>query len=129
VGDAEVPERPRESLLGDLPAMTATARVYCDLLPCLKQLRILRHWAGMIHATADFGPLLGTHPDCANLWVTGGWSYGYASAPAVGELLAESILTGKPEQRLAPFAIDRFARGAPIREGGIVLQETTVRPR
>ena len=98
------------------------------MLPCLRSLRILRHWAGMIHATEDFGPLIGRHPDCANLWVTGGWSYGFASAPAVGELLAESLLSGHIEARLAPFAIDRFARGQPVREGGIVLAKTPTSP-
>jgi sarcosine oxidase, subunit beta len=121
VGGAEVPEGPRHSLQADLPAMAATARVYRDMLPCLSQLRILRHWAGTIHATPDFGPLIGTHPNCRNLWVTAGWSYGYASAPAVGELLARSILSNAIDPLLAPFAIDRFDRGAAVREGGIVL--------
>jgi sarcosine oxidase subunit beta len=121
VGGAEVPERPHNSVQADLPAMAATARVYRDMLPCLRQLRILRHWAGTIHATPDFGPLIGTHLKCHNLWVTAGWSYGYASAPAVGELLAKSILTNTLDPLLAPFAIDRFDRGAAVREGGIVL--------
>jgi sarcosine oxidase subunit beta len=121
VGGAEVPESPRDSLQADLPAMAATARVYRDMLPCLSQLRILRHWAGTIHATPDFGPLIGAHPKCHNLWVTAGWSYGYASAPAVGELLARSILSNAIDPMLAPFAIDRFDRGAAVREGGIVL--------
>jgi sarcosine oxidase subunit beta len=121
VGGAEVPESPRHSLQADLPAMAATARVYRDMLPCLSQLRILRHWAGTIHATPDFGPLIGAHPKCHNLWVTAGWSYGYASAPAVGELLARSILSNAIDPMLAPFAIDRFDRGAAVREGGIVL--------
>jgi sarcosine oxidase subunit beta len=121
IGGAEVPERPKHTLACDLPAMTATARVYRDMLPSLAHLRILRHWAGMIHATPDFGPLIGTHPSHANLWISAGWSYGFASAPAVGELLAKAILTGDVDSRIAPFAVDRFERGAPVREGGIVL--------
>ncbi|MGO9993567.1 MAG: NAD(P)/FAD-dependent oxidoreductase [Steroidobacteraceae bacterium] len=121
VGGAEVPERPIESLACDLPVMTATARVYRDMLPCLAKLRILRHWAGMLHATPDFGPLIGAHPRFANLWVTGGWSYGFAGAPAAGELLAGAILSGVLDPRILPFALDRFARNRPIREGGIVL--------
>ena len=124
IGGAEIPERPKHSLACDLPAMTATAKVYRDLLPALAQLRILRHWAGMIHATPDFGPLIGTHPTFKNLWISAGWSYGFASAPAVGELLAEAILTGTIDARIAPFAVDRFERGAPVREGGIVLAAT-----
>ena len=121
VGGAEVPERPIESLVCDLPVMTATARVYRDLLPCLAKLRILRHWAGMLHATPDFGPLIGAHPSFANLWVTGGWSYGFAAAPAAGELLAKAILEGVLDPRIAPFALNRFAENRPIHEGSIVL--------
>jgi sarcosine oxidase subunit beta len=121
VGGAEVPERPIESLACDLPVMAATARVYRDMLPCLAKLRILRHWAGMLHITPDFGPLIGAHPSLANLWVTGGWSYGYAAAPAAGELLAGAIVNGVLDPRIQPFALDRFARNRPIREGGIVL--------
>jgi len=101
--------------------MGATARAYCDMLPCLAKLRILRHWAGMLHITPDFGPLIGAHPSLANLWVTGGWSYGYAAAPAAGELLAGAIVNGVLDPRIQPFALDRFARNRPIREGGIVL--------
>jgi sarcosine oxidase, subunit beta len=121
VGGTEVPETPRVSLACDVPVMTATARVYRDMLPCLAQLRILRHWAGMLHATADFGPLLGPYPTHPNLWITAGWSYGFASAPAVGELLAQSILSGNVHPLLQPFAVDRFERNAPVRENGIVL--------
>jgi sarcosine oxidase subunit beta len=121
IGGAEIPERPKHTLACDLPAMAATAKVYRDMLPSLAQLRILRHWAGMIHATPDFGPLIGTHPNYQNLWISAGWSYGFASAPAVGELLAKAILTGDIDSRIAPFAIDRFERGASVREGGIVL--------
>jgi sarcosine oxidase, subunit beta len=121
VGGTEVAETPKVSLTTDVPVMTATAKVYRDMLPCLAQLRILRQWAGMLHATPDWGPLLGRFPLRSNLWVTAGWSYGYASAPAVGELLAESILQGHVHPLLQPFAVDRFERNAPVREGGIVL--------
>jgi sarcosine oxidase subunit beta len=121
VGGAEVLERPHETLASDLPSLAATARAYRAMLPCLGSLRILRHWAGMIHVTADFSPLIGTHPECPNMWVSGGWAYGFASAPGVSELLAKAIHTGIIDAALKPFAIERFARGMLVREGGIVL--------
>jgi sarcosine oxidase subunit beta len=121
VGGAEVPETPKASLACDLPALAATARAYRDMFPCLGRLRILRQWAGMIHATQDFGPLLGTHPACSNMWISAGWSYGFASAPAVGELMADSIISGTTAELLTPFSVDRFERNRPVVEGGIVL--------
>ena len=121
VGGAEVPERPQNTLASDIPALAATARAYCAMLPCLSEMRILRQWAGLIHATPDFGPLVGLLPSVSNLWVSAGWCYGYASAPAVGELLAAAILTGKVDSRLVPFAVDRFDRRQPVHEPGIVV--------
>lgn len=121
VGGAEVPERPQNTLASDLPCLAATARVYAEMLPRLSALRVLRQWAGVIHATADFGPLVGPHPARANLWITSGWSYGYAGATAAGELLARSMRSGRLDPILQPFAVDRFERRAPVPEGSIVL--------
>ena len=124
VGGAEVPERPQVTLASDLPSLLATARVYADLLPVTASLRILRQWAGLIHATPDFGPLVGPHPDLRDLWITAGWSYGYAASAAAGELLARTLHENRVDPILAPFAVDRFSRGKPVQEGGIVLAPT-----
>jgi sarcosine oxidase subunit beta len=121
VGGAEVAERPQVTLKSDLPALAATARAYAEVFPAFGSLRILRQWAGMLHATADWGPLIGPHPDIANLWLSAGWSYGFAGAPAAGDLLAKAIVTGVTDARLRPFAVDRFRRDAPVIESAIVL--------
>lgn len=121
VGGTEVPERPRMSLSTDLPVMAATAKVYLEMFPQLAEVRVLRHWAGMIHVSSDFGPLLGEHPDLKDLWISAGWSYGFAGAPGAGLLLAKAIATGELDRRMQPFAVDRFDRGRPVAEAGIVL--------
>ena len=121
VGGAEVAERPQVTLQTDVAALAATARAYAEVFPCLASLRILRQWAGMLHATADWGPLIGRHPEVANLWLSAGWSYGFAGAPAAGDLLAKAIVDDDLDARLKPFAVDRFRRGEPVREGSIVL--------
>lgn len=121
VGGIDVPERPRMSLKVDLPVMTGTAKVYLDLLPQLASLRILRHWAGMLHITPDFGPLMGEHPDLKGLWISGGWSYGWAGGPGAGALMAKAIAKGEIDERMKPFAPDRFDRGRPIHEAAVVL--------
>jgi len=56
----------------------------------VENLRILRQWAEHMHASADFGPLLGAHLDCRDLWISAGWSYGISGAPAGGDLLART---------------------------------------
>jgi sarcosine oxidase subunit beta len=124
VGGTEVPERPRMSLATDLPVMASTAKVYLEMFPQLAEVRILRHWAGMIHISSDFGPLLGEHPDLKDLWISAGWSYGFAGAPGAGLLLAKAIAKGDIDRRMRPFAVDRFERGMPVAESGIVLAKS-----
>ncbi len=122
VGGTEVPgEKPKKSLQADVPVLANTARAYMKLFPQLSEVRILRHWAGLIHATPDFGPLLGPHPALRDLWFSAGWSYGFAGAPGAGLLLARAIAKGQHDERLLPFALDRFDRGCPVVEPGIVL--------
>jgi sarcosine oxidase subunit beta len=109
------------TLASDLPVVAHYARHLVETMPCLADLTILRQWAGHIHASADFGPLLGVHPDCRDLWISAGWSYGIAGAPAGGDLLAQAIATGEIDARMAPFAVDRKRRGKLIDEGAIVV--------
>jgi len=111
------------TLRSDLPVLAHYARHLVETMPSLAHLRVLRQWAGHIHATADFGPLLGPHPDARDLWISAGWSYGVMGAPAAGELLAKAIMTGAIDDRMAPFAVDRKRRGQLIREGAIVVSD------
>ena len=109
------------TVTSDLPVLAHYARHLVETMPCLADLRILRQWAGHIHASEDFGPLLGLHPDCRDLWISAGWSYGIAGAPAGGDLLAKAIVSGEIDSRIAPFAVDRKRRGKLIAEGAIVV--------
>jgi len=121
VGGAEVAERPQDSLAADVPVMAATARAYLEMFPQLGQARILRQWAGLVHISPDFGPMLGAHPRVPGLFISAGWCYGHAGAPAAGDLLARAIVEGGVDERMKPFAVDRFERGCPVVEPGIVL--------
>ena len=121
MGGTEVPERPRMSLKADVPVMASMAKIYLEMFPQLGEVRILRHWAGQLHASSDFAPLMGEHPELKDFWFSAGWSYGFAGAPAAGKLLAGAIKTGHIDHRLKPFALDRFETTGPIIEAGIVM--------
>ncbi len=121
VGGCEVAgDKPRMSLASDLPVMAHTARHLTAMFPSLGAARVLRQWAGQVHVSSDFGPLLGSHPDLEDLWISAGWLYGVAGAPASGELLAKAIVTGEIDDRMAPFAVDRRRRNRPIVEDSTV---------
>jgi sarcosine oxidase subunit beta len=123
VGGTEVPERPQQTLRADVPTMAAMARIYARMFPQLAEVSILRQWAGMLHISTDFAPLLGPHPEIADLWFSAGWSYGFAGAPGAGLLLAAAIVKGDVDERMRPFSLDRFDRGKAIEEAGIVLMK------
>ena len=97
------------------------AALYAEMFPQLGAARILRQWAGLVHISRDFGPLLGAHPHLGGLHLSAGWCYGHAGAPAAGELLARALVTGVVDECMQPFAVDRFQRNCPVLEPGIVL--------
>jgi len=119
VGGAEVAERPQVTLGADVPVMAATAKAYAEMFPQLGVARILRQWAGLVHISKDFGPLLGAPPQLGGLDLGAGWCYGHAGAPAAGELLAKAMVTGVVDERMQPFAVDRFQRNCPVVEPGM----------
>jgi glycine oxidase len=81
-----------------------------ELAPALTKAPLLRAWAGLRPATPDGLPIMGLLPGWSNVWVaTGHFRNGILLAPITGELMASSIMAGRPEPQLAPFDPGRFA--------------------
>ncbi len=126
VGGSEMPgEKPKRGLESTDYVMPTFARHIIEIFPRLASIRILRQWSGMIHLAPDGGPLLGPHPDARDLWFSAGWTYGIAGAPGAADLLARAIVTGELDDRMTPFAVDRFRRGKPVRELSAVLDNVS----
>ena len=89
------------------------------LIPALSRLRMLRTWAGTTDMSLDGSPILGKTP-VAGLYMNGGWCYGgFKAIPGSGWMFADHLATGSAHPLAAPFALDRFARGATIDEAGV----------
>ena len=90
--------------------------------PILRNVRVIRQWAGLYEVTPDAQPIIGRIPEFDNFLVAGGFSgHGFMLAPATGLLVAEEIVYGKP--RLLPteeMSIERFRKGEIIREKHVV---------
>jgi glycine/D-amino acid oxidase-like deaminating enzyme len=83
------------------------------LFPALKDLAVIRSWAGYIDATPDLVPVLGEAPSPRGLVLATGFSgHGFAMGPIAGRLVAELIVDGKPSLDLDGFRLGRFAEGA-----------------
>ena len=88
------------------------------LLPFLRDLRILRTWAGICDISADYSPIMGATGVDGFLVTTGWGTWGFKAIPAGGEGMAELIATGRPSALIAPFGLDRFRRDHVLADQG-----------
>ena len=88
----------------------------CELFPIFTRAHVLRTWAGIVDIAPDASPIVGLTP-IANLFINCGWGTGgFKATPAAGWVYAHTIAHGEPHPLNAPFALDRFTRGALIAE-------------
>jgi len=94
-----------------LDYLSETARVLIDLFPALKNVMVLRQWAGLRDASSDGWPILGCVDEIPGLILANGFSgLGFQLGPIVGKLLSELIVDGTTSISLEPFNIKRFER-------------------
>jgi glycine/D-amino acid oxidase-like deaminating enzyme len=69
-------------------------------------------WIGPYDITPDWNPVLGPVEDMQGLHVAFGFSgHGFKLAPAIGRMLAKTVLGETPEIDLYPYRLGRFAAG------------------
>ncbi len=88
------------------------------LFPFLRNLRVLRQWAGICDMSPDYSPIMGkTGVD--GFFITTGWgTWGFKAIPVGGETMADLIATGETPALIAPFALDRFRRDRALADRG-----------
>ncbi|MFL5750929.1 MAG: FAD-dependent oxidoreductase, partial [Chloroflexota bacterium] len=107
---AEFDSQPSFTRISSFDALRSYAYKITSLLPFLKQMRILRTWAGLCDISADFSPIMGDTGVHGFLITTGWGTWGFKAIPAGGEALAELIATGRTPNLIAPFGLDRFRK-------------------
>jgi sarcosine oxidase subunit beta len=89
-------------------------------LPALERAAIKTGWAGLYEVSPDNQAIVG-RSELGGFWLCCGFSgHGFMQAPAIGRLLAAEITGARTEIDLAPFAPDRFARGASTPEDAVI---------
>jgi glycine oxidase len=75
-----------------------------ELLPSLKGLQPIRHWAGLRPGSPDNLPVIDRHPDFDNVFVNvGHYRYGVTLAPASAELLTDLMEGTTPTVDPVPY--------------------------
>ncbi len=84
-------------------------------VPALEAAEVSNGWAGLYETTPDHNAVLGPPAQVAGLMLANGFSgHGFMHSPAVGRLIAEWIVDGKPSIDLTPLRVERFSdRQAP----------------
>ena len=98
----------------DWQKLAESARTVAELFPVMREMRILRAWAGIEARMPDDLPVLcGSARHQGTFHQFGFSGHGFQLAPGVGALMAELIATGRSNLAIASFDIARFS-GKPV---------------
>ena len=97
----------------DYEAMAETSENAMYRVPVLEKARIARGWAGLYEISPDHHAILGKVPEAGGFILANGFSgHGFQHSPAVGKVIAESIVDGKAATIcISSLSIERFERG------------------
>ncbi|HYE10664.1 MAG TPA: FAD-binding oxidoreductase [Patescibacteria group bacterium] len=97
------------------------AKDCCELLPLLKDIRVVRQWAGLYCMSPDRQPIYGKVDHVEGFYLATGFSgHGFMFGPVTGVVLAETILGEKHSLPIEKLGIDRFAKGELLFEPSVV---------
>ena len=84
-------------------------------MPALGEATFARAYAGAFDITPDWNPILGALPQAGGFYCAVGFSgHGFKLCPAVGDLMAQLVITGRTDLDLALFRPDRFTAASPV---------------
>jgi sarcosine oxidase subunit beta len=88
-----------------------------ELLPELRNVKIMRQWTGLCDMTPDYAPIISRVDGIDGFILNCGWgTWGFKAAPISGKCTAEMIATGKTPSLIKAFGLDRFDNGRLINE-------------
>lgn len=96
------------------------ARKITDQLPVLKDLRVVRQWAGHYEISPDGQPILGSVPEVDGYYLALGCGKAFMLSPMIGQLTAEYLAGEETSLPIDILSIERFARGELIIEPAVV---------
>jgi len=91
--------------------LAVSARSVLALFPQLKDVRIVRSWAGIEAFMPDHLPVISAGREAGVFHAFGFSAHGFQLSPVVGQVIASLIVDGKTEFNIDAFSIGRFKQG------------------
>ena len=108
---------PTYSHASTLNMLEELAHYALELLPSLRDVKILRQWTGLCDMTPDYAPIMGKVGGIDGFVLNCGWgTWGFKAAPIAGQSIAELVETGATPSLIEPFALSRFDDGRLVNE-------------
>ena len=108
---------PSYSQKSTLYMLEELATFVLELLPCLKDVNVLRQWTGLCDMTPDYAPIMGFVDGVKGLVLNCGWgTWGFKAAPIAGKMIAKLIHSNKTPDLIKPFNLSRFKLGKLVNE-------------
>jgi sarcosine oxidase subunit beta len=89
-----------------------------ELFSDLRDVKVMRQWAGLCDMTPDYSPIMGFTPVEGFLLDVGWGTYGFKAGPVSGKHMAELIATNQTPELITPFSLSRFREGRLVGEKG-----------
>ena len=116
------PNQPQDlRITADSNFPVAMAQTITTIIPKIKNLRMLRQWAGLYNMSPDKHPIYDQIPGVNGLYVAAGFSgHGFMMAPSTGQSMAELILGLTPTLPWDKLGFARFDTGELLVEPSVV---------
>jgi glycine oxidase len=94
-------------------ALDELKRAALELIPNLGTLPIEHHWAGLRPGSPRGVPIIGPHPEIANLYICAGhFRNGVVLGPASARLLSNQLLEGRPILDPTPYLPEKILKNS-----------------
>jgi sarcosine oxidase subunit beta len=93
----------------------------CSVLPILKNIRIVRQWAGLYDMSPDRNPIIDEMKGVGGFYTVAGFSgHGFMVAPKTAIIIAQHLTGEKPDIDVKLFSADRYEKGQLLLEPSVV---------
>lgn len=112
-----VPDLDKETSTARMRVLAKGAHAATDLFPHIRDLRIVRVWAGLEAATKDLLPIVGPSPNAPGVFHAFGFSgHGFQLVPIVGVVMKELIVDGGTDRPIGELTARRLMNPPEVEE-------------